>query len=160
MEEPMLTALAGILDDYEARRNREVSARKAEQDSQEKFLADATAALDTIVAPCFEAFSRELKRHGHVCTIAVEKQDDHDKRSEVKITLTIFPNGTTLPQGNPSLSYAASSHRKKLSAHRSITTRNGGFIPSTIGEYELTQLTPALIDRDLLELAQSIFAAA
>jgi hypothetical protein len=160
MEEPMLTALAGILEDYEQRRNREVSARKAEQDSQEKFLADATAVLDTIVAPRFEAFSQELKRHNHVCTIEIDKQDDNDKRSDVKITLTIFQNGATLPQGNPSLSYAASSHRKKLSAHRSITTRNGGFIPGTIGEYDLPQLTPALVDRDLLELAQSVFAAA
>jgi hypothetical protein len=160
MEEPMRSALAGILEDYEQRQDREVSARKAEEAGKEKFLADATAVLDTIVAPCFEAFSQELKRHNHACTVEVEKQDENDKRSEVKITLTIFPNGTTLPQGNPSLSYAASSHRKKLSAHRSITTRNGGFIPGTIGEYELTQITSALIDRDLLDLAQNIFAVA
>jgi len=156
----MRSALAGILEDYEQRRDREVSARKAELAGQEKFLLDATAVLETIVAPCFAQFSEELKRHNHVCTVEVEKQDENDKRSQVKITLTIFPNGTTLPQGNPSLSYAASSHRKKLSAHRSITTRNGGFIPSTIGEHELTQVTPALIDRDLLELAQNIFVAA
>ena len=83
MEERMQSALAGILEDYERRQSREVSARKAEQAGQEKFLADATAVLNTIVASCFEAFSQELKRHNHACTIEVQKQDQSDKRSEV-----------------------------------------------------------------------------
>jgi hypothetical protein len=160
MEEPMRSALAGILEEYEQRRNREVSARKAEQAGLEKFLVEAEVALDSIITPCFERFSEELKRHNHTCTIEVQKQDQSDKRSEVKIALTIFPNGTALPQGNPSLSYTASSHRQKLSAHRSITTRSGGFIPGSIGEYELAQITPALVDQHLLELAQAVFAGA
>lgn len=156
----MQSALAGILQDYEQRQNREVSARKAERAGQEKFLADATAVLNTIVASCFEGFSRRLKRHNHACTIEVQKKDQSDQRGEMKITLTVFPDGTTLPQGNPCLSYGASSHRQKMSAHRSITTRSGGFIPGPIGEYELAQVTPALVDRELLELAQTVFAGA
>jgi hypothetical protein len=125
-----------------------------------QFLADATAALDEIVAPCFAEFAEALKSHKHACTI--ERQQQHDeggKHIEGQIKLTVFPDGTTLPQGNASLSYIASAHRRKFSAHRSVTTRNGGLIPSTIGVYELAQLTPALVNQHLLELAQAVFAA-
>ena len=156
----MRNALATILDDYDGRRNREVSARNAEQARVEKFLAEATAALTTVVAPCLEQFAQELKKHNHACTIELQKQEQNVKHSEAKITLTIFPDGTKLPEGNASLSYTASSHRQKVSAHRSITTRVGGCIPGSIGEYELGQLTPALVNQDLLELAQAVFAGA
>jgi len=156
----MRSALARILKDHEQRRNAEISAREAEQAGLEKFLADATTALTTVVAPCFDWFSEELKRHNHTCTIEVQEQDPGDKRSEVKIMLTIFPDHTTLPQGNPALSYTASAHRLKVNAHRSITTRSGGLIPASIGDYELAQITPALVDRHLLEWAETIFAQA
>lgn len=155
----MRSALARILNDYEQRRSVEVAAREAEQAGLEKFLADATTALTTTVAPSFEWFSEELKGHNHACTIEVQKQDPGDKRSEAKITLTIFPNHTTLPQGNPALSYTASAHRLKLNVHRSITTRGGGLIPASIGDYELAEITSALVERHLLEWAETIFAA-
>ncbi len=158
MDESMRTALAGILEDYEQRRNREIAARKAEQASLERFLVNVTTALDTVVAPCFDAFAQELKTRNHGCTIETQKADANDRRGDVSIKLTIFPDGTRLPHGNASLWYVASSHRQRLSAHRSVTTRDGGLIPGTIGEYELAQITPTLVNQDLLELAQAVFA--
>jgi hypothetical protein len=159
MNESTRSALDGLLDDYDARRNRELSARSAEQAAQAQFLADARTALDTIVAPCFEKFSETLKAHKHACTIERQMHDEADQRSESRILLTAFPDGTTLPQGNASLSYVASAHRRKFSAHRSVTTRNAGSIPATLGVYELAQITPALVNQHLLELAQAVFSA-
>jgi len=160
MDAATRTALTDILEGYEQRRDQELEARRAEQAGLERFLADATAALDSIVTPCFGQFAEELKRHNHSCTIESQKQDQDDKHSEVKVTLTIFPNGATLAQGNPSLSYTASAHRQKIAVHRSITTRSGGFIPGSVGEFDLAQVTSGLVDRHLLELAQSVFAQA
>lgn len=158
MDAATRTALSDILQGYEQRRDRELTARKAEQAGLERFLAEATTALESIVTPCLAQFAEELKRHNHRCTIESQKQDEGDKRSEVKVTLTIFPNGTTLAQGNPSLSYTASAHRQKIAAHRSITTRSGGFIPGSVGEYDVAQVTSGLVDQHLLELAQTVFA--
>lgn len=155
----MRGVLDGLLDEYDERRNQEVAARNAEQASQAKFVADATVALDTIVGSCFEKFTAVLKSHKHACTIVRQQHDEGDQRSESQIQLTVFPDGTTLPQGNASLSYVASALRRKVSAHRSVTTRNGGYVPGTIGVYELAEMTPALVDRHLLELAQAVFAA-
>lgn len=159
MDERMRSALAEVLAGYEQRRNRDIAAREAEQASLETFLAGARTTLDTIVAPCFERFAEELSRHHHRCTIEGPKPDSAEKASDVKIELTIFANDSKLPHGNASLSYDASSHRQRVSVHRSVTTRNAGAIPGTIGEYELAQITPALVDQDLLELAQAVFAA-
>jgi hypothetical protein len=159
MNESTRGALEGLLDDYDARRNRELSARSAEQAAQAQFLADAQTALDTIVAPCFEKFSEALKAHRHACTIERQARDEADQRSESQILLSVFPDGTTLPQGNASLSYVASAHRRKFSAHRSVTTRNAGSIPATLGVYELSQITPGLVNQHLLELAQAVFSA-
>lgn len=158
MNETMRDALDGLLGEYDARRNREVSARNAEQAAQAQFLVDAMTALDTIVAPCFEKFSETLKSHRHACTIERRAHDETDQRSESQIQLTVFPDGTTLPQGNASLSYIASAHRRKISAHRSVTTRNAGSIPGTLGVYDVAQITPALVNQHLLELAQAVFA--
>lgn len=152
-------ALTGILDDYAQRRSREIAARKAEQESLEEFRRKVSATLDTIVAPCFEGFADELKRHNHGCTIEGTQADPADKRSDALIKITIFPDGTKLPHGNPSLSYIALSHRQRLTAHRSVVSRDGGLIPATIGEYELAQITPMLVDQNLLDLAQAVFAA-
>lgn len=159
MNESMQDALEGLLGDYDTRRNREVSARNAEQASQTTFLAEAAVALDTIVVPCFENFSRALKSHNHACTIERKPLDEGHKRSEGQIQITIFAEGTTLPHGNASLSYVASTHRRKISAHRSVTTRNGGLVPGNVGVYELAQMTPGLVDQHLIELAQNVFSA-
>lgn len=160
MDTATRSALTDILEGYEQRRDRELTARRAEQAGLERFLAEATTALDSIVTPCLEQFAEALKQHNHRCTIESQRQDQGDKHSEVKVTLTIFPNGTTLAQGNPSLSYTASAHRRKIAAHHSITTRSGGFIPAPIGEYDVAQVNSALVERHLLELAQSVFAQA
>ena len=159
MDQSMRSALAGVLESYDQRRERDIAAREAEQASVDKFLVDATATLVTIVAPRFEQFAQELKQHNHDCSIEMKKPDAVDKLWEAMIKLTIFPDGIRLAQGNASLSYIASSHRQILSAHRSVSTRNGGLIPGTIGEYELARITPARVDQDLLELAQAVFAA-
>jgi len=157
MDETMKNALARVLEDYEQRRDREISARKAEQAELEQFLSKAVVALDSIVMPCFQRFSEMLEAHHHTCTIAVEKQGDEPRRSDPKIIITIFPEGARLPQGNPWLSYAASSHRQKIAAHRCINLRSGGAIPGPVGEYEVDQITPALVDAHLLDLAQTVF---
>jgi len=158
MNESTRGVLEGLLDDYDARRNREVSARSAEQAAQAQFLTDAMTVLDTVVAPCFEKFSAALKSHNHACTIERKSHDETDQSSESQIQLNVFPDGTTLPQGNASLSYIASAHRRKFSAHRSVTTRNAGSIPATLGVYDLAQVTPALVNQHLLELAQAVFS--
>jgi hypothetical protein len=157
MDGSMHGALTDILNDYEQRRSQEIAARKAELASVDKFLAGATTALQSVVAPCFEQFAQALKKHNHECTIETQELNPDDSRCDVSIALTIFPDGTELPQGNASLSYIASSHRQRVSAHRSITTRGGGLIPGTIGEYQLTEITRALVDQDLLEIARAVF---
>jgi hypothetical protein len=160
MNDSMRASLDGLLDEYDVRRNREVSARNAEQAERARFAADATAALDAVIAPCFASFAEALKAHHHACTIERGQHDESDMHGEGHIQLTIFPDGTTLPQGNASLSYVASAHRRKFNAHRSVTTRSGGLIPGTIGVYELAQITPALVNQHLLELAQAVFTPA
>lgn len=159
MEQSMRTALNSILDEYEERRTRENAARKAEQASLEAFLLNVAATLETVVAPRFESFAEELRKHHHACTIEWKKADEADKRGEVMIKITVFAEGVKLPHGNASFSYVALSHRQRLSAHRSVTSRDGGLIPGTIGEYELAQITPTLVDQNLLELAQAVFAS-
>jgi hypothetical protein len=160
MDESMRRALAGILADYEQRRSRELAARQAQQASLDQFLVNVTGTLDEVVAPCFERFAEELKTRHHVCSIEAQMVDPADRRSDVMIKLTIFRDGVKLPNGNASLSYIALPHRQRMSVHRSITTRDGGVIPGTVAEYELTQIVPSLVDQNLLELAETVFAAA
>lgn len=158
MEQSMRSALNSMLDQYAQRRTREIAERQAEQASLETFVVNAAATLESVVAPCFASFAEELKKYNHVCTIESKKSEAASQRAEVMIKITIFPEGSKLPHGNASLSYVVLSHRQRLSAHRSVTSRDGGSIPGTIGEYELAQITPGLVDQNLLELAQAVFA--
>lgn len=155
----MQTALKSILSQYDERRSRDEAARKAEQASLEAFLRDVAVTLETVVAPRFEVFAEELKKHGHACTIERQQADAPDRRGEVMIKITVFPDGTKLPHGNASFSYIALAHRQRMNTQRSVTSRDGGLIPGTSGEYELSHISPALVDQNLLELAQVVFAA-
>lgn len=155
----MQTALSSLLKEYDERRSRDEAARKAEQASLEAFLRDVAATLDTVVAPRFAAFADELEKHGHACTIERQPADAPEGRGEVMIKITVFPDGARLPHGNASFSYIALAHRQRVNTQRSITSRDGGLIPGTSGEYELGHISPALVDQNLLELAQVVFAA-
>lgn len=159
MDDSMSVALKGILDDYAQRRSREIAVRKAEQERLEEFRRNVMATLDTIITPCFQGFADELKRHNHDCAIEGTRADPADKRGDALVKITIFPDGVKLPHGNASLSYIALYHCQRLSAQRSVTSRDGSLIPGAIGEYELAQITPALVDQNLLDLAQAVFAA-
>jgi hypothetical protein len=157
MDDSRQSDLTRMLRAFDERRGVEIRERDAARLAIERFLTASAEIIDLVIMPSFQRFSDELKAHGHPCSVEVQKVDAADKRSEAKITLTVFPAGATFPNGNPSLSYAASSHRGKVAAQRYVAMRSGSAIPNSVGEFDLHQINPALVDGHLLDLARTIF---
>ena len=152
-------ALKKLLDGYELKQNQQNQQREDRRSALEKFLADFMETVQSTITPSFEEFSAGLKARGHPCTIALEKPTGpHDSLTTAKITLTIFPGGTTLAHGNPFISYTASPNQRKVAVHRSTFTSSGGTIVGSIGEYTLGQLSRETVEQHLLDLAETIFS--
>ena len=159
MNETKRDTLKKILDGYELKQKQQTQQREDRRTALEKFLADFMETVQSTITPSFEEFSAGLEARGHPCTIGLEKPTGpHDSLTTAKITLTIFPDSTTLTHGNPFISYTASPNQRKVAAHRSTITSSGGSIASSIGEYTLGELSREIVEQHLLDLAETIFS--
>jgi hypothetical protein len=158
MDETKRDALKKMLDDYELKQQQQTRQRDERRTALETFLAGYAEVTQSIIKPGFEAFSAELEKRGHPCTIVLEKPTGPlDGLTAAKITLTIFPNSATLTHGNPSLSYAASPNQRKIAAQRNTIMSSGGITTSSVGDYTLEQLSREVVEQHLFDLAASIF---
>jgi hypothetical protein len=161
MSDSLQAELGKMLDNYDA-------ARLATENGQRQAIADEAQFLRRfadlrrdVVRPVFEAAGAILAQRGHAFRISEEEYaiGAAGKSTEAGIAIHVLPAGMspTLQVDDPlrSLSIATRHYNKNVSIIGGAAAVPGGLAGSR-GAYELSQISTALVEAELLKLIAGI----
>jgi hypothetical protein len=154
--------LAKLLDQYDEKRSA-VAARMRQVKADEVAFLDGFANLRrSVVRPVFEAVGAVLKARGHDFSIAEDEYafEQGGNTTEARISIRILPAGpdgaAPRPEQCPSLAFATRYYNRVVEIHSgSLVSRSDGSAGPR-GEYQLAQVTSALVKSELLKLVAEI----
>jgi len=162
MATSLQTALAKLLDDYDARRRGDVAREQKSRDDEARFLEEFVELRRTVIRPVFEEAGKMLEERGHRCSIVEQEFAAVAAGSirEASITLRLVASGakSTLHEDQPSLSIATRHYNRTLWINSGEAARAGG-IAGAKGAHSLDKVTRALVEEELIQFVGRVVAS-
>jgi hypothetical protein len=155
------STLGRLLDQYDEKRQA-VAARVAQVKAEKlAFIEDFAQLRRAVIRPVFEVLGGALRARGHAFTITEEESTEEGaKATEAKISINIMPVGPegfpTLPEQGATLSFVTRHYTRSVEIRGgNIASQSDGAVGRR-GDYQLSQITPALVQEKLLSLVGDI----
>jgi hypothetical protein len=164
MREVIKAQLDQLLDDYDQKRAEAQRLEQKIKEDEQAFLAAFKKVCDTIIRPCMQEVGETLRRRGHDYQIMEEEEAlgrDGTARAP-RIIINILPARPDNPKArhglSPALALAASKRKRKVRIHtRSMMPNQSGW-SGLRGECDLAQVSPAMVEMELIMLLREVFA--
>ncbi len=163
MKEETKARLDALLAVYESRRAELRKKRLAVHDRLDAFTAEFEQVGRDVIRPVMEDIGFALKERGHDYKIVTTHghHDSKGKLRETQITMRIFPG--EIPRSlftstsTPHVAFVNDRHQMRVSIYESTTSPIKGGRYGQKASLSARQLTPVLVEREILEVLTGIF---
>ncbi len=163
MKEETKARLDALLALYESRRTELRRKQSEASDRQDAFTTEFERVVREAVRPVMEDMGAALKQRGHDYKIVTARahHDSDGKLRETQITMRIFPG--EIPRSlftstsTPHVAFVSDRHLMRISIYESTTSPIRGGRYGQKASLAARQLTPNLVEREILEVLAGVF---
>lgn len=139
-----------------------LQAKKTEEKVlQEKFMDDFDRLKKEVIWPTIIDMGNQLNQYQHDFHVSEEEEyvDATANFQPASITLNIYPasldKAMQKTESTPYISFIANSYARKIGIMVSTMMPGEGGAIGSHGEYEVSQITPELVEREILEVLKN-----
>jgi len=161
MEAKTKAKITGILDAFDAKKERAREESEKRTSDHELFLERFKEKCLTVVRPVMEEIAEALKERGHRAEVTESNETmDHDKkRIPAQIMLTFFPAGAKsgASYDRPQLSLVAKG-ANRVYFHESTMLPSSGGHAGSAGEFNLDEIDAGLVTSKIVTVLEQTLA--
>jgi hypothetical protein len=164
VEEETKKRLANVLDRYDEEQSGAKKQARETKTEQEELLKSFGQLRTKVIRPIMEDIGTVLKTRGHDYRIVEEdaSTDEQGTLKDVMISMYIFPShsgekSTTSDLLHfPHISFKSDPSWRRIIVYTNNMTRAYGVLPEVHREYSISQITSALVEKELIQIVEGI----
>lgn len=163
MREETKARLDALMASYESRRAEHRGRQSAARLRQDAFVAEFEQTTKDVIRPVMEDIGTSLRQRGHEYKITTTQghHDSNGRYRETQITMRIFPG--EIPRSlftttsTPLVAFASDRHQMRISVYGCTSSPIKGGWYGQRASFAAKQLTPNLVEREILEVLAGTF---